>query len=108
MEYLLVGARRKASIFLYRGCQILAVLCFCLGASQAVTVEPACQADWPAWQSFKSGFISEGGRVVDANTPRKQTVSEGQAYALFFALVANDRKNIRQNPAMDRKQSGQW
>jgi endoglucanase len=94
MEYLLVGARHKASIFLCRGCQILAALYFCLGAAQAVTVEPTCQTDWPAWQSFKSGLLNEGGRVVDGSTPRKQTVSEGQAYALFFALVANDRKTF--------------
>lgn len=94
MEYLFVDTGRKAGILLCWGYQILATLCFCLGTAQAVTVEPTCQADWPAWQSFKSGFINEGGRVVDSNTPRKQTVSEGQAYALFFALVANDRKTF--------------
>ncbi|MFZ1546890.1 MAG: cellulose synthase complex periplasmic endoglucanase BcsZ [Candidatus Nitrotoga sp.] len=85
---------RKAGVLLCRGCQILAVLCFCLGAAQTVTAEPTCQADWPAWQNFKAGFISKGGRVVDGSTPRKQTVSEGQAYALFFALVANDRQTF--------------
>ena len=89
-----MGTGRRAGILLCRGCQILVALYFCLGAAQAVSVEPTCQTDWPAWQSFKSGFISEGGRVVDSNTPRKQTVSEGQAYALFFALVANDRKTF--------------
>ncbi len=47
--------------------------------------------NWRDWQAFKQNFISEGGRVIDVDTPRKQTVSEGQAYALFFALVANDR-----------------
>ncbi len=46
---------------------------------------------WPDWEVFKQTFISEGGRIVDAETPRQHTVSEGQAYALFFALVANDR-----------------
>lgn len=47
--------------------------------------------DWQDWQLFKLNFISAGGRVIDIDTPRQQTVSEGQAYALFFALVANDR-----------------
>ena len=94
MTYLFMGIKCKVGILLNRGCQILAALCVCLGTVQAVTTEPTCQADWPAWQSFKSGFINEGGRVVDGNTPRKQTVSEGQAYALFFALVANDRKTF--------------
>lgn len=46
---------------------------------------------WQDWQDFKRNFISDGGRVVDSATARKQTVSEAQAYALFFALVANDR-----------------
>ncbi len=89
-----MDSRRKIGILLCQGCQILAALYFCLGAAQAVTVEPTCQTDWPAWQSFKSGLLNEGGRVVDGSTPRKQTVSEGQAYALFFALVANDRKTF--------------
>lgn len=84
----------KAGVLLCLRCQIFAVLCLCLGAAEAVTVKPTCQTDWPAWKNFKTGFISKGGRVVDGNTPRKQTVSEGQAYALFFSLVANDRKTF--------------
>lgn len=51
---------------------------------------------WPDWDSFKQGTLSEDGRVVDRSTPQQATVSEGQAYALFFALVANDR------PTFDR------
>lgn len=47
--------------------------------------------DWKAWQRFKEAFVRHSGRVVDVDTPRQHTVSEGQAYALFFALVANDR-----------------
>lgn len=34
--------------------------------------------------------MSADGRVVDASTPRRVTTSEGQAYALMFALIAND------------------
>lgn len=51
---------------------------------------------WPHWDAFKAAYISEDGRVIDTGSPRQHTVSEGQAYALFFALVANDR------PAFDR------
>lgn len=59
-----------------------------LGTAQAAT--PAAAADpWPAWTRFKAQFVSEGGRVVEPGSGR--TVSEGQAYALLFALVANDR-----------------
>lgn len=55
-----------------------------------IAANSSCR-DWQDWQRFKKTFISEGGRVVDAATPRQQTVSEAQAYALFFALVANDK-----------------
>ena len=46
---------------------------------------------WPGWSVFKAQFVSPDGRVVDTSTDRRHTVSEAQAYALFFALVANDR-----------------
>ncbi|PJI96700.1 endoglucanase [Acidovorax sp. 69] len=46
---------------------------------------------WPAWEAFKAQFINDGGRVVSDDGDSGQTYSEGQAYALFFALVANDR-----------------
>lgn len=46
---------------------------------------------WPAWENFKDRFIEESGRVVDPSTPERHTTSEGQSYALFYALVANDR-----------------
>lgn len=45
---------------------------------------------WPQWQRFKQLYLSTDGRVVDASNPRKITVSEGQSYALMFALIAND------------------
>jgi endo-1,4-beta-D-glucanase Y len=46
---------------------------------------------WPAWQHFKRDFMSADGRVIDVGSADSRTVSEGQSYALFFALVANDR-----------------
>lgn len=46
---------------------------------------------WPRWQQFKRDFISADGRVIDVGSADSRTVSEGQSYALFFALVANDR-----------------
>lgn len=48
---------------------------------------------WPAWDGFRDKFMSAG-RIIDPSSPRKYTTSEGQSYALFFALVANDRKNF--------------
>lgn len=46
--------------------------------------------DWPQWQAFKKYFLSDDGRVIDLHSTEKNTTSEGQSYALFFALVAND------------------
>lgn len=47
-------------------------------------------ATWPDYQAFGDGFIDDSGRVIDWSE-QSRTVSEGQAYAMFFALVANDR-----------------
>lgn len=55
----------------------------------AMNVRAACS--WPAWDHFKQAYISDGGRVIDPSDSRKITTSEGQSYALFFALAANDR-----------------
>ncbi len=68
----------------FRGC-VLAALMLAAGDLRA-----ACS--WPAWAQFKQDYISEDGRVIDPSDSRKITTSEGQSYALFFALVANDRK----------------
>lgn len=51
----------------------------------------ACARAWPGWDRFKHKFLSADGRVIDVGSADERTVSEGQAYALFFALVANDR-----------------
>lgn len=51
----------------------------------------ACTFGWPLWDGFKQGFLSADGRVIDVGSADERTVSEGQGYALFFALVANDR-----------------
>ncbi|WP_306481167.1 cellulose synthase complex periplasmic endoglucanase BcsZ [Limnobacter sp.] len=61
-----------------------------LAATAACSATPA-QA-WPAWDGFKSAFVSDDGRVIDRSQEDLRTVSEGQSYALFFALVAQDKK----------------
>lgn len=58
-------------------------------------VEQAVADDWPAWQRFKTHSISADGRVIDTSDPRHITTSEGQSYALFFALVDNDRETFQ-------------
>jgi endoglucanase len=75
----------------------LAPLALLLPAGAAHAAAPggkAAACAWPAWNAFRSNLMSPDGRVIDASTPRQVTVSEGQSYALFFALVANDRASF--------------
>jgi endoglucanase len=58
-------------------------------AATAYAGEEPC-GGWPQWQQFKRLYLSADGRVIDASTREAITVSEGQAYALTFALVADD------------------
>jgi endoglucanase len=60
------------------------------GAAPGLDADAACAA-WDAWQDFQATFLGDGERVIDRSSERAVTVSEGQAYALFFALVAGDR-----------------
>jgi endo-1,4-beta-D-glucanase Y len=55
------------------------------------TVAPGACGDWSAYRTFVERFVQADGRVIDYSTPAQQTTSEGQSYAMFFALVANDR-----------------
>jgi endo-1,4-beta-D-glucanase Y len=49
-------------------------------------------APWTLWRSYSARFIDQQGRVIDPMGNR--TTSEGQAYAMFFALVDNDRQSF--------------
>jgi endo-1,4-beta-D-glucanase Y len=54
---------------------------------------PRANAEWPLWNSFAQRFLSPDGRVIDLDA-EDRTTSEGQAYGMFFALVANDRERF--------------
>jgi endoglucanase len=60
-----------------------------LGAA-GLAAEADAGTAWPEWDRFADRFIQADGRVIDLTFDGKST-SEGQSYALFFALVANDR-----------------
>lgn len=62
--------------------------------SLAATGGCSAAPSWPAWEGFKKAFVSDDGRVIDRSQADLRTVSEGQAYGLFFALVAQDRKTF--------------
>jgi endo-1,4-beta-D-glucanase Y len=63
-----------------------------LASLLALGVGESCNAQqpWPLWESYKSHIVDPRGRVVD-HAAEDRTTSEGQAYAMFFALVADDR-----------------
>lgn len=53
----------------------------------------AQDSGWRFWDRYKAHFLSTDGRIVDWSA-EECTTSEGEAYALFFALVANDRASF--------------
>lgn len=67
----------------------LAGVASCLACTTSLAV---AQTRWPAWDAFVKTQVQADGRVVDRTTSIYQSTSEGQSYALFFALIANDRK----------------
>lgn len=57
----------------------------------ALLTSPLSSAsDWPFWDRFAAAYVEQSGRVIDW-TADGRTVSEAQAYALFFAVVAGDQ-----------------
>lgn len=50
--------------------------------------------DWPLWSEFLKFFVTADGRVIYSFPPKADSVSEGQSYAMFFALIANDPLNF--------------
>ncbi|QCI10104.1 cellulase [Pseudomonas putida] len=73
----------------------LIALVLCTGLS-AQAAEPACKAAWPMWTAFAERWVQADGRVLESSLKANHSTSEGQAYALFFALVANDRARFEQ------------
>lgn len=81
---MLVNSKLILRVLRYLACTLI----FSLSSfAQAQT----CEKPWPAWETFKKSSITEDGRVEDHSTEGMRTTSEGQSYALFFSLVANDR-----------------
>ena len=49
---------------------------------------------WDKWDAFKAANVNDSFRVVDYSDNRRITTSEGQSYAMFFALVAGDKDSF--------------
>lgn len=56
-----------------------------------VSICAQASESWKEWEQFKAIYISAEGRVIDGSSPQLSTTSEGQSYALLFALIANDK-----------------
>ena len=67
---------------------------FAAGLFAAMTTLAASAHAWPMWDSFKAANIDKSYRVIDYSDERAITTSEGQSYAMFFALVADDRETF--------------
>ncbi|WP_232821297.1 cellulose synthase complex periplasmic endoglucanase BcsZ [Acidithiobacillus ferrivorans] len=66
----------------------MVMTCAACSAAAPLSVAPS---PWPIfWQHYTARFISPQGRVIDYEAGGV-TTSEAQSYALFFALVANDK-----------------
>ena len=70
-------------------------LFFALTLAASIFFTPNCLAqDWPSlWKNYAAKFMDNQIRVIDHDAGDR-TTSEGQAYAMFFALVANDRSRF--------------
>ena len=54
-------------------------------------ISSGCHAEqpWSLWESYAAKYLDGQGRVID-HTAGDRTTTEGEGYAMFFALVAND------------------
>lgn len=70
---------------------VLSVLFLFMLISPA-NADQSCEG-WPQWESYKARFIQPDGRVVEYSAGNR-TTSEAQSYALFFAMIANDKDSF--------------
>ncbi len=67
-------------------------ICLVLAVALASALQGGCEAaePWQLWYQYVTKYVDDQGRVIDKQG-NDRTTSEGQAYAMFFALVAGDR-----------------
>ena len=80
----------QLSVLLYRSRREILAFCLILCALGIARAQPQ---PWPLWQAYTKRYLDAQGRVLDP-ADHERTTSEGQSYALFFALVADDRSRF--------------
>ena len=70
-------------------------MCLAFVLASFLAPQIGCRAEqrWPLWDSYTRLMIDGQGRVVD-HSAQDRTTSEGQAYGMFFSLVADDRTHF--------------
>lgn len=69
-------------------------ICACVLAVFVVSVGGCKRGSQVLWQAYEARFIDAQGRVIDPQGADR-TTSEGQAYAMFFSVVGNDRSEFQ-------------
>jgi endoglucanase len=93
--FLTLPLKAKRNLWIAKRC--LSIGLFIFGVLQSPTVSAALNCEpvsWALWNSFKNSFIEADGRVIAGAAPQFQSFSEGQSYAMVFALIANDPKTF--------------
>ena len=71
-----------------------ALALWCALAPAAMAADTCKAAAWPLWEQFAQRYMQADGRVIDYSVEQRHSTSEGQSYAMFFALVARDRERF--------------
>lgn len=71
--------------------RLCATLALALLAPAIAAAKPCEAPTWPLWQTYATRFVQADGRVLESSLENNHSTSEGQSYAMFFALIGNDQ-----------------
>ena len=93
--FLTLSLKAKRNLWIAKRALSIGLIIFGAFQSSTVFADINCEPiSWPLWKSFKTYFIEPDGRVIAGAAPQFQSFSEGQSYAMVFALIANDPKTF--------------
>ncbi|MCE6978891.1 cellulase [Pseudomonas frederiksbergensis] len=71
--------------------RLCAALALALLAPAIAAAKPCEPPTWPLWQTYATRFVQADGRVLESSLENNHSTSEGQSYAMLFALIGNDQ-----------------